>query len=407
MSESTTTHPRQENTEQSNTTQQSGSNKEEFYKIIREFVPDLLHTFPEYKETLHEGIIDILQESYDSNACLDVYDHCLEVYPSRFFDILYQNADAFTENKDEPLFFLPNIDFKQLWASDVSDKTRDVIWKYLQLILFSVLGDVNHEQSFGDTAKLFEAINEDELKRKLEKTMEDMQSLFQNEDGTPVDGANINMDQLPTPESIHDHLNGMLGGKLGNLAREIAEETAQELNMDMENAGSVNDVFQKMFKNPGKLMNMVKNIGTKIETKIKSGEIKESELMKEASEMMSKMNDIPGMGNIKSMLKQFGLPVGKGKVNMGAFQSHMAQNMKQSKMRERMQERLAKKQQQQEATMSDEQRAYLEQMARQAQEELLAMEVVEKTPRVKKSKKSKKSKKAKKAKNVVEVQEES
>ena len=376
------------------------TNKEEFFKIIKEFVPDLLHTFPEYKETLHEGIIDALQDNITTDAAIELYNHCLGVFPERFFDILYQNDSVFTENTEESLYFLPNIDFKKLWNEDISEKTREVIWKYLQLLLFSVVGDVTNENSFGDTAKLFEAINEDELKAKLEKTMEDMQSLFQNEDGTPIDSSNINLENLPNPDTIHEHLNGMLGGKLGALAREIAEETADELNMDMEDASSVNDVFQKMFKNPGKLMNMVKNIGSKIENKIKSGELKESELMQEATEMVSKMNDIPGMGNIKSMLKQFGLPVGKGaKVNMGAFQSHMAQNMKQSKMRERMQQRLAKKQAQSQQTVNDVEMARLEEIARKAQEELLMQEnVIEKTPRVKKSKKSKKGKKSKKEK---------
>ena len=122
-----------------------------------------------------------------------------------------------------------------------------------------------------------------------------MHSLFENEDGTPIDSSNVNFDNLPNPDDIHSHLNGMLGGKLGALAREIAEETAQELNVDMDGATNVNDVFQKLFKNPGKLMNLVKGIGNKIKTKIKDGSIKESELMKEAGEMMSKMNNMPGM----------------------------------------------------------------------------------------------------------------
>ena len=34
----------------------------------------------------------------------------------------------------------------------------------IQLILFSVVGSVNSSDKFGDTAKLFEAINEEELK---------------------------------------------------------------------------------------------------------------------------------------------------------------------------------------------------------------------------------------------------
>ena len=74
--------------------------------------------------------------------------------------------------------FLPNIEFKNLWKEDISDKTRDVIWKYLQLILFSVSKGLEDGESFGDTAKLFEAIDEGDLKNKLEETMNEMNSSF-------------------------------------------------------------------------------------------------------------------------------------------------------------------------------------------------------------------------------------
>ena len=48
-----------------------------------------------------------------------------------------------------------------------------------------------------------------------------------------------------------------------------------------------------MFKNPEKLMNLVSNVGSKLDSKIKSGKIKESELMEEAAEMMDKMKNMP------------------------------------------------------------------------------------------------------------------
>ena len=41
-------------------------------------------------------------------------------------------------------------------------------------------------------------------------------------------------------------------------------------------------------------MNMVKKVGSKLDSKLKSGEIKESELMEEASQLMEKMKNMPG-----------------------------------------------------------------------------------------------------------------
>ena len=129
-----------------------------------------------------------------------------------------------------------------------------------------------------------------------------------------------------------------MGGKLGKLALELAEDTARDLNLDMDNTGDVKDVFQKMFKNPGKMMNMVKNIGGKIDEKIKSGEIKESELMEEGMELLNKMKNMPGMGNMEQMFSQMGIPgLGKGaKINMGAMESQLNKNMKNAKTKERL-----------------------------------------------------------------------
>jgi hypothetical protein len=158
--------------------------------------------------------------------------HCKSHYPERFFDLLYQNNDMFSNNEID-LHFLPNIDFKEVWKQDLSEKTRLIIWKYLQLICFSVINNQNDSSSFGDTANLFEAINEDELKRKLEETMEQMSGIF-DMSGNVFDQQNmpdisgINMEDMPNPDELHEHISGLLDGKLGRLATEITEETMKD-----------------------------------------------------------------------------------------------------------------------------------------------------------------------------------
>jgi hypothetical protein len=314
---------------------------EEFYKIINDFITDILITFPEYS-----GLIarwwnrptDNIEESRKRET-LFVFRHCIKVFPERFFDILYKNVDIFNSESEVSTEFLPGIVFKQLWNLDISDSTKDTIWKYLQLILFSVIGSVHNSSELGETAKLFEAINEEELKKKLEETLEGMQNMFE----TPMEGmdasfSNINMENMPNAEQLHEHINSMMGGKLGKLAMELAEETARDLNLDMENTGDAKDVFQKLFKNPGKMMNMVKNISGKIDEKIKSGEIKESELMQEGMDLLDKMKNMPGMGDMQKMFSQMGIPgLGKGaKINMNAMEAQLNRNMKNAKLKERI-----------------------------------------------------------------------
>ena len=326
---------------------------DEFFKIINDFVIDILTTFPEYA-----GIVSrwwsngkVGKSANKDAECLAVFRHCVKVFPERFFDILYKNKEIFKEDAEENTEFLPGIVFKLIWSDNISDTTRDTIWKYLQLILFSVIGSVHTSSELGDTAKLFEAINEDELKNKLQETFENMQNLFEtgsgpesetnDPDATHEDSSdpNINMENMPSPEQIHEHINSMMGGKLGKLAMELAEETASDLNLDLNETKDAKDVFQKLFKNPGKMMGMVKNIGNKIDEKIKSGEIKESELMSEGMDLLNKMQSMPGMGDMQKMFSQMGIPgLGKGaKMNMGAMEANLNKNMKAAKMRERMQ----------------------------------------------------------------------
>ena len=418
---------------------------DEFKKVMMDFINDFTTTFPEYSDKLKDNFIVVsvktdgnvvAEEILDETRVKVLYDYSKTVYPARFFDILYKNAEIFKKDNGDSAVnvnFLPEIDFREVWNTpDISNNTRDTIWKYLQLILFSIITNISDRDSFGDTAKLFEAINEDELKNKLDETIKNMQDLFMGGggggdstgdktgeagasgentkfgDGIDMkefekfaeqfknfspDGMGIDMSkfpgfpgfnssskeegsgesssssssssdnkkqsEMPNPETIHEHISKLLNGKIGALAKEIAEETAKDfdLGIDIENAENVNmsNVFQKLFKNPGKLMNMVKSVGAKLDDKFKKGDIKESELMKEASDLLSNMKNMPGMGDLSSMLSKMGMSGlggmaglgGKGgKVNMGALQSHLQQNMKNAKMKERMQSKLQQKQQQ-------------------------------------------------------------
>ena len=359
----------------------------EFQTIILDFLRDIDCSFPEYRETLAKylGYSHEMKPMPDE-LYIELYTHCKEVYPVRFFDILYKNEALFASG-ESGIELLPGVNFRDIWATeDIADNTKDIIWKYLQLILFSIVNNLSDMGSFGDTAKLFEAIDDNELKTKLEEVIGEMGSMFGNSaTGEEADGSTPrpNLDDtfkkatefmneafkeqsssanagapsgpapssVPDASSIHEHLSGILNGKIGKLAKEIAEETAADLNLDMENETSMKGVFQQLLKNPGKLSGIIKTVGTKLDSKLKSGELKESEIMQEASELMSKMKNMPGMNNLASMLSKMGMnmPGGGGggggsKVNFGAMQSQLNKNMKQAQMRERLLKKVQEKQ---------------------------------------------------------------
>jgi hypothetical protein len=363
----------------------------EFYKVIKDLLNDLNNSFNDKVESIinnnedYQNILNFSCENYDEisydnedykeilNSINNIFNHTKKYIPKKFFDILYQNEEIFSVK--ESTEFIPGIYFSELYYDITSIQTKETFWKYLQLLVFSIITSIDDKDSFGNSAHLFEAINSEEFKKKLEETIGQMGNIFNiNKDNTDntdntnntdntdntdnkgfndisfgefndmfknfsKDSSNNFFNNLPDTETIHDHINSLINGKIGSLAKELAEETAKDLDIDENNISNVNDVFKQLFKNPQKLMGLVNNISSKLDTKMKDGSIKESELLEEAGSIFKNMKDMPGMGNFEDLFKSMNMdqfmPKG-GKFNSNAFQHMMDQNVKMSKMKERM-----------------------------------------------------------------------
>lgn len=285
---------------------------DEFLKIIKDFVRDIISTFPEYKIFVDKWWKHEDDSEKNKNSLKFIFNYCLKKYPPRFFDILYQNNDIFKEDTIIDTEFLPYIHFKNIWHYDISDKTKDTIWKYLQLILFSVVSTLKTQEHFGETAKLFNSVDKNDFQEKLKSSLEDIQKLFVSNDDTTLnvsEKTSINLNNIPKADTINDHISGLIDGKLGSIAKQIAEETANELNLEkeFENVTDIKGVFDSLFKNPAKLMNLVKNVSDKLDSRMKSGDINEQEMMSEAGDLVNKLKDIPGLGNIQSLISGLNL----------------------------------------------------------------------------------------------------
>ena len=103
-------------------------------------------------------------------------------------------------------------------------------------------------------------------------------------------------------------MKGLFDGKIGALAKELAEEITNDLSSilgdeDMSEIKSTQDVMQKLLSNPSKITNLVKIISDKLSKKIDSGDISQEEMMKEATDVFSKMQGMGGMDQFKDMFK--------------------------------------------------------------------------------------------------------
>jgi len=364
-----------------------------FASIISDFSNDLSLTFPEYEHLWERWKV---AENIPVSMIRNLYYHCMDVYPERFFDILYQNDEIFHLDSTTNTFFLPNVDFKLLFnCPNVSEATKNTMWKYIQLVLFTIVGNIRDKSDFGRSANLFEGMDESVLQEKLTEAMKNMTEFFRNmPTGSPSDegtsgaseadadaesagkdffekmarefeqrstsssnseeNSNPNPNpnpNIPNPEDIHNHLKGLFEGKLGSLAKELIEELSEELkdtfNMeDMNATSNPKEVFAKMMKNPEKFMKIVKKINERFQEKMKRGDISQEEIMKEAGDMLKKLKEMGGNSKemndmFKNMAKSMGQPVGKNtKVDVNA----MNRMMKSNDIKERLRAKMSAKQ---------------------------------------------------------------
>ncbi len=364
---------------------------EKFQSTIVDFVNDLTTTFPEYaskwskwSNTEKQNTNTLVQ---DFNS---LFTHCLTVFPERFFDIINQNAEIFDADSEVNTFFLPDVDFKVLYhCVGVSENTRQSIWKYLQVILFMLVGSVKDKADFGDAMNMFEGLEEGDLADKLKTVMsgishffgqmekktgtnentqqkteqEGMENAFkqafsfmegmdqeqkqeQKQDGSSTSSSKSN---LPKPEDLNDHLKNLFNGKIGTLAKELAEDIGQDLagafGEDMQNIKSTKDVFAKLMQNPQKISGLVKTVGEKLNQKMASGDISREDLMGEAGDLMRKMKEMGGGENFAEMFKNMAKGMGMNIPKGAKFdQNAMNQMEKKMTMRDKLKSRMEQKQ---------------------------------------------------------------
>ena len=306
-----------------------------FRVLVSDFTRDLSVAFPEYSHMWDKwGHEDATDDELET-----LFRFCSKVYPARFFDILYQNEDIFVEGSDQDVYFFPNMSFRLIFNSDgLSENSKKIIWKYLQLMLFTIVGSIDDKNNFGDTADLFAGIDENELQTKLNETMKNLTGFFENiptpesstnegenqesstNEGDPFTNMFKNMPNIagmPDISNLQDTLKTLFEGKIGALAKEMAEDIAEDfkdvLGNDIDNVTNPQDVIKQLMKNPAKISKLIKTVSSKLDTKMKDGSIYKDEIMKEAGDMMSQMKQMGGMDNMKEMFETMSKSMGLGK----------------------------------------------------------------------------------------------
>ena len=338
-----------------------------FRSMVKDFVVDLSATFPEYSYLWSKWSDPDVSE-YELKK---LFEYCLTVYPERFFDILYQNDDIFKPEDETNTYFLPNVSFRLLFnCEDVTETTKKTMWKYLQLMLFTIVGSVKDKSNFGETMNMFEGIDENELQEKMQDTMGSIADFFKNiqgETGETGESGNEpktndfqegfrNMFEnkegtMPDIGNVQDHLKSLFEGKIGKLAKEMAEEIAGDfsdiIGDDTNDIKSTGDVMKKLMKNPKKIMDLMKTVGSKLDEKMKSGEVSRDEIMKEAGDLLGKMKGMGDQSQFQEMFKNMAKSMGGLGKNMRFDENAFDRMTKAEAQKERIRKNVDLKRQQQ------------------------------------------------------------
>ncbi len=332
--------PKKNSKSSSSSTPQPSQIPADLPTIVNDFIRDLTITFPEYTEQLANVNLPLL------------YQHFRTVFLPLYFDILNQNDSLFAPESTANTYFFPNIDFRNIMNDPtVSTNTRQSIWKYLQLILFSVTSSLDSADQFGEIGNLFGAMSEGDLHSKLAEATRGIQEFFDGQRARPptasateglAEATDDQIPPIPDPDGLFDSLKGLLKGKIGQFAQELFEELKGDLSAifseaemrELHQGADPSQLLQRLMKNPQKLMEVMKKIKTKFQAKMDSGEINQEDMMKEAKEAMDSMGGIDSP-QFKGMFQEMAQKMGFGK-NARMDTNRWTQMEEQRKTKERM-----------------------------------------------------------------------
>jgi hypothetical protein len=221
---------------------------EQMLSKFKHFINDLIKVFPEHKECINKNYNDIL---------------LLEELNIKENEIVSEFLKSIIDISDNIM--------KQLWNSDISNKTRSNIWRYLNIFCL-----INLNLTSGDVmAKAQQKLLSGEKVTKKELSiMKKFKKINEN----------INTEENDVEENPID---GLENTSLGNLAKEITKD----LNIDENNA-------QDML-NPNNMMNIFQSINSTLQQKVENNELDMNSLFEEASGFM---NNSGMMNNMMNMM---------------------------------------------------------------------------------------------------------
>ena len=265
--------------------------KFEFRKTYRNWFKGLSDEFPAYKSV----IVQYYKANMDKS-----HEELLKAFYQQtrpYFQVLANGDHAFFETCAT---FYPEIQYPE-FVKETPEPFRKEQMVYLNKLSYMAILLMNEENKENKENKESKSESESEDTSLLYKFVMNVQTL----DGTDMDNLMKSLESAFDPEKLNESSTGENHSALlhNPLLSSLAEEISQEITIPdaFKNIESPQDIFKLMMNKDGKsfMEDMVKTVGSKIQSKIKNGELNEQDLFQQAQMMMgSVFNNNPMFGNL-------------------------------------------------------------------------------------------------------------
>lgn len=308
--------------------------------VFKSFINDIIKVFPEYKIKL--------EDVYGSIIKLDtcVIDDCELL--KEFLERVHKLNKRIT-TKDDVMFdddplILTEISFKNIWTTNISYKTKESIWKYLQTFCLISMNYHSNKDLQTALAELSEN-NHANIKdkniasdvKKIKKMTENIKEPIAQDIGDTQSSVEQTTGQTAEPVNPFEQI--MNNSEIGKLA----EQVSKELDIESMLGGSDSDNPMELFSNlmsggaMNKIMGTIHNV---VNTKVESGELDRDSMTNEAQNMYGQLGQ-------SEMFQQMTQQMGNQGSRVNSEQAPIAQENNphtSNKTKARLQKKLKEKQ---------------------------------------------------------------
>lgn len=281
--------------------------------IVDEFLKSVQKPLPELESVCRDLSLKCADEETRDDFIRSVIDNL-----GKYDEKIVQRDDAVIMSGLE---ILPGLSLSEYW-NELSVRTQDAIWKYINLILLAgakYVRSLDRKRVKNDRVKdddsaerlgitISEKLKDPEIRDKM---METIRKTMENiPETTDTEGSE---------EAIAEFMNQLNGTNIGSLIKDIVNDLSGDISpetlglpegADLESLGT--EDLMGLIGNPAvtsKLFGLVSKISDKITGKLKSGGINQEDLVRESQELLAKSGGLLNKMNpqVAQMMRSMGI----------------------------------------------------------------------------------------------------